>query len=290
MKLDEKWFELYESLYGTTFNKILTIGTPNEGYENYPIKSLAQLRQMCEENYPKKEFYISFYDYDSDELAIKWDPRDNTPYEKYSKKNCILFRFIQNTDIIKEETKELTDVQKFMFTRRTLNLGNNKEIFEDVRKVYDAIEELFNIKSWVLFNGYNECYLYVFTESEMKLKNPTLTYYYFYKFIEKYTGVKTLIYSQIEPFSQILSLPGSQNNNTRLYTKPYDITLDYLDILKNSQSRKIESFDLRQNQDTSSLEELFKTVDDEITKRKSEGNTNIWDYELDELFNEKRSI
>lgn len=30
MKLDEKWFELYESLYGTTFNKILTIGTPNE--------------------------------------------------------------------------------------------------------------------------------------------------------------------------------------------------------------------------------------------------------------------
>ena len=40
----------------------------------------------------------------------------------------------------------------------------------------------------------------------------------------------------------------------------------------------------------SSLEELFKTVDDEITKRKSEGNTNIWDYELDELFNEKRSI
>ena len=97
---------------------------------------------MCEENYPKKEFYISLYDYDSDELAIKWDPRDNTPYEKYSKKNCILFRFIQNTDIIKEETKELTDVQKFMFIRRTLNLGNNKEIFEDVRKVYDAIEEL----------------------------------------------------------------------------------------------------------------------------------------------------
>ena len=125
---------------------------------------------------------------------------------------------------------------------------------------------------------------------DIEVKNPTLTYYYFYKFIENYTGVKTLIYSQIEPFSQILSLPGSQNNNTRLYTKPYDITLDYLDILKNSQSRKIESFDLRQNQDTSSLEELFKTVDDEITKRKSEGNTNIWVYELDELFNEKRSI
>lgn len=287
MKLSEKWFELYESLYGTQFNKIATVGTFKEGYENYPIKSLEDLRELCEENYPKNEIYVSLYNYDTDELAIKWDPLEGNKFEKYAKKDCILFRLRQNTDIIREEITELNEIQRFMFIRRTLNLGNNHKITDETKILYNTIKTLFNIDSWVVYNGFNECYLYVFT-NELKLKNPTLTYYYFYKFIENYANIETLTYSQVSPFSQLISLPGSQNSNTRLYTKPYDIKFEYEDIIKNSESRTLESFDLKKNQDTSILEELLKTVDNEITKRLDEGKRNIWDYNLDALFNEQR--
>lgn len=287
MKLSEKWFELYESLYGTQFNKIATTGTFKEGYENYPIKSLEELRELCEENYPKNEIYISLYNYDTDEPAIKWDPLEGNKFEKYAKKDCILFRLRKNTDIIREEIDEMDELQRFMFIRRTLNLGNNHQLIDETKILYNTIKTLFNIDSWVLYNGFNECYLYVFT-NELQLKNPTLTYYYFYKFIENYTNLETLTYSTVSPFSQLISLPGSPNSNTRLYTKPYDIEMEYKEVIKNSETRTLESFDLKKNQDTSILEDLLKTVDNEISKRLDEGKRDIWEYNLDTLFDEQR--
>lgn len=271
MNITEKWFELYESLYGTNFNRILTIGTPEEGYENYPITSLDNLKEYCEEKSLKNELYISFYDYDSDELSIKWNPLDDTNFEKYSIKNCILFRFRIDTNVIQEETEELSDVQKFMFIRRTLNLGGNKTLIKDTKNVYDTIKKMFNIEPWVLFNGYDECYLYIFT-NELKLKAPTLTLYYFYKFIEKYTDTTTMSYSKVNPFSQLVALPGSQNRYTRLYVKPYDINLDYLEVIKNSENKNLEDSDFMKEQDTSSIEEALEKVDNEICKVKDEEN------------------
>ncbi|WP_455645185.1 hypothetical protein [Methanosphaera sp.] len=285
MKLDDNWYELYESLYGTKFNRLLTIGTKSEGYENFNIKSLDELKEKIDQYYPRKEFYISLYDYDSEESILSWNRLDSVKFEKKAINNSILFRFRQNTDIIREEIIDMNEVQKFMFIRRSLNLGSNKTIINDVKKVNTAIKELFNIKPWIMFNGYNECYLYVFT-NELQLKNPTITYYYLYKFIENYAETLTLTYSEIEPFSQLVTLPGSQNNNSRLYAKSYDVDSTYDDVIRNSENKLFEETYLDKNQDTSKLENLLKVIDDEITKQQVEGNNNILNYNLDKLIHE----
>lgn len=287
MELNDNWYTLYEALYGTNFNRLMTIGTPTEGYENYPLSTIDDIRELIEEYYPKNEFYISLYDFNSKDPVISWDRLDNAKYEKYAKKDCILFRFKQNTDIIREEIVDLTEIEQFMFIRRSINLGNNKSMIKDMKNVSESIEKLFNIKPLAIFNGYSEGYLYIFTD-ELKLKNPTITFYYFYKFIENYADTVTLKYLNIDPFSQIVTMPGSENNYSRLYAKPFDITASYPAIIKNSENNILESIDLDKNQDTHALESLLKTVDDEISKRKSEGNTNAWNYDLDKLFNERR--
>ncbi|OED30639.1 hypothetical protein [Methanosphaera sp. WGK6] len=282
MKLDNKWHELYEYLYGSKFNRLLTIGTTKNGYETFNIKSLNELKEKLDEYYPRNEFYISLYDYDSEESLLSWNRLDSNKFEKKAIKNSILFRFRQNTDIIREEIINLNDIQKFMFIRRSINLGSDKTIIHDVKKVNTAIKELFNIKPWIMFNGYNECYLYLFT-NKLQLKNPTITYYYLYKFIETYTEITTLTYTQIEPFSQLVTLPGSQNNKSLLYAKAYDVNSKYLDIIKNSENKLFEDTYLEKNQDTRKLENLLKIIDEEITKQKVEGNNDVFNYNLDKL-------
>lgn len=286
MKLDDNWYELYKSLYSTTFNRLMTIGTVQEGYENFSIKSIDDISNLIDKYYPKNEFYISLYNYTTKEPILSWNQIDINEYEKNAEKSCILFKFRENTDIIQEEISEMNEIQKFMFIRRSINLGSNKCMIEDVKKTYNTIKELFNLESWTMFNGYNECYLYIFLNNNLKLKNPSLTFYYFYKFIEKIANVKTLSYTQVNPFSQIVTLPGSQNNNTRLYAKPYNIHSEYIEIIDNSTNKTLEYFDLKKNQNTSKLESLLKTVDKEINNRESDETSDAWNYDLDEIFNE----
>ena len=179
---------------------------------------------------------------------------DGFKFEEYAINNCMLFRLREDLDILREEIAGLSEVESFTFVRRYINLGCNETIVEEARKVYDFINKLFYFKPIVVFNGYNECLIYVFF-NEVKLDNPTITYYNFFRYLEEYCKLTKLSYSKIEPFSQIVTLPGSQNNHSRLYVKPYDIKLTYEEIIEESSAMKMKPYKMNK-QDT----ELFESI------------------------------
>lgn len=272
MKLDDTLYNLYQSMYDLEFKRTLLIGTNEKGYDSYFISNLDELCELFEDKSSDNEIYMSIYDFDTDERINQWNNTETYKFIEKSRKNCIVLRFRENFDIIKEETKQLNDVQKFMFIRRSINLGFNTEIMEEAKKTYEYIKEEFGIKAFVLFNGLNECSLYIYTD-ELELKYPSEVFYTYLNFLEKELNLKTLTYKNIEIFSQVISLPGSQNNYSKLYNKPYDINWEYEQIIKNATDRKMNDILPDKNQDTSKLSELFTKIDEaiavQISKHKS---------------------
>lgn len=288
MKMNEEWYDLYQKFYGTNFNRNLTIGTKKNGYRNHNVRKLDQLIELVEEAYPQKEIYITMYDFKTDENILKWDRFDQENYEKYAVKDAILLRFRENTKIAQQETQGLNEVQTYMFIRRSINLGQDNKMLNEVKKVYETLENLFNVKAIPVYNGYNEYGLYVFLDEELHLENPSTTLYYLYKFIEDYCDTETLRYEKIEPFSQIITLPGTQNNNSRLYSKIFDINDAYLDVIDNaSRKEMLKEYEIPQKQKSPALISLLKTVDQEITKR-ADDHTDVRSFSLNELFHEDR--
>ena len=82
MQIDESWYKLYENLYGTEFNRFLTIGNTKIGYTNYNIRSLNEIKELIEENYPQNEFYISLYNYNTEENILRWGLNEMDKYEE----------------------------------------------------------------------------------------------------------------------------------------------------------------------------------------------------------------
>ena len=184
MQIDESWYKLYEKLYGTEFNRFLTVGNAERGYENYNIRSIDEIRKLIEDNFPQNEFYISLYNYNTEENILRWNISEISKYEQYAEKKGILIRFKQNTDIIKEEIATLNDIQQFMFIRRSINLGFNKDIVEECSKVYNFFKTHFNIKGYPMFNGYDECLIYYRT-NDLQLNNASITCYSLYKLLKE---------------------------------------------------------------------------------------------------------
>lgn len=275
MQIDESWYKLYEMLYGTEFNRLLTTGTVESGYRNYNIRRLDELRDIIEDGFPMNEFYISLYNYDTNDNILRWDTTNMDKYEKYAEKTGILIRFKQNTDIIQEEVSNLSDIQKFMFIRRSINLGSNKDITEECLKTYNFFKTHFDVKGYPMFNGYDECLLYYRT-SEFQLNHPSLTCYNLYKLLKEKLELKTLLYEKIEPYAQIVPLPGTQNNHSRLYTQLYFPEYSYEEIMLKSQEKFLDEEHLKEFETSPKLEQFLKDIDKEI----SENNYNfdeIWD-------------
>lgn len=277
MKIDENWFKLYEHLYGKTFNRLLTIGNNEEGYINYNIHNLDEIKEKItqEEN---NEFYISLYNYLTEENILQWNTNNLNKYEKYAEKKSLLFRFRQNTDIIQEEVNGISDIQKFMFIRRSLNLGYFKEIIEESDKVYNFFKENFNIRGTLIFNGYNECLLYL-PKERLSLTNPSLTYYNLLKLIQEKLELNTLVYENIEPYAQLIPLPGTQNKNSRLYIQLYYPEFTYEEIMKNGQNKLFDSSHLKDFETSEKLHNFLIDIDNKITKH--EHNTK---YNFDEIW------
>lgn len=277
MQIDESWYKLYEKLYGTEFNRFLTIGNTEIGYTNYNIKSLDEIKELIEDNYPQNEFYISLYNYDTEENILRWNISEISKYEQYAEKNGILIRFKQNTNIIKEEIASLNDIQKFMFIRRSINLGFNKDIVEESGKVYNFLKTHFNMKGQLIFNGYDECLIYYRT-NDLKLENASFTCYTLYKLLEEKLELKTLIYENIEPYAQIMPLPGTQNSNSRLYTQLYFPDNSYGEIMLKSQKKFLDEEHLENFDTSDDFETFLKDINDEI--KNSENNR----YNFDEIW------
>ena len=52
--------------------------------------------------------------------------------------------------------------------------------------------------------------------------------------------LKTLLYENIEPYAQIVPLPGTQNTNSRLYTQLYFPEYSYGEIMLKSQEKFLD--------------------------------------------------
>ena len=279
MQIDENWYKLYEKLYGKHFNRLLTTGNISTGYVNYNVHNLDDIRDFVEDGFPKNEFYISLYNYETEDNILRWDSSDLSIYETYAQKNCIIFRFKQNTDIIKEEVIDLNEIQKFMFIRRSINLGCNKDIVEECNKTYNFFKAHFNIKGIMMFNGFDECLLYYYT-NELSLKNSSLTLYNINKVLKEKLELKTILFENIEPYAQITPLPGTQNNNTRLYTQLYFPDFTYEQIMLKGQEKLLDEDYLYDFETSEKLEEFIKDMDDEITNTERSNTYNfdeIWD-------------
>ena len=278
MQIDESWYKLYEKLYGTEFNRFFTVGNIGRGYENYNIRSLDEISELIEENFPQNEFYISLYNYNTEENILRWNITEINKYEQYAEKNGIILRFKQNTDIIKEEVADLNDIQKFMFIRRSINLGFNKNIVEESSKVYNFLKTHFNIKGYPMFNGYDECLLYYRTH-DLNLTNPSFTCYNLYKLLEEKLELKTLLYENIEPYAQIIPLPGTQNSHSRLYTQLYFPEYSYEEIMLKSQEKFLDKEHLQDFETSKEFEEFMKDIDHKIktTETNRYNFDDIWD-------------
>ena len=276
---DDKLYRLYETLYGISFNRILLKGNIKKGFERYSIKNINEIYDNYEKIDMENEAFISVYNFDKDKEVIKWFKSDLELYEKYSIKNCIIIRFRENTDILKEETEKSTDIQKFMFIRRSINLGFDKKIINECKETASLIKNLFGLDSLAMFNGYDECLLYVYLKP-IELKNAQETFYYFYTFLKKHLNLEKINYKSFDPFSQVTKLPGTQNKTSRLYVKPFDLEWDYSKIIRNSEDRLMNEISFDINQDSTKLELKLHELDDEITK-----NPRLNDEKLQSIFN-----
>lgn len=281
MKVDKNLEKLYEALYGKTFNRTLLTGSIKKGFSTFSIHNIDELKTAINQTALDDEIYISFYDFDTEEDVTRWMKTDLDKFINTSRKNSMVIRFRENSEIIKEEVRDLSDIQKFMFIRRTINLGFNENIISECKKTYDYLKKKLNIRGYPMFNGINECSLYLFFDEET-FDNPTETLYYFYTFLEKTLDLKTITYAEIEPFSQIITLPGSQNEDSKLYVKPYDINAEYEDVISNSADKNTEYILPNKTQDTSKLNKLLETIDAGITKSKSQGKS-LLEIDIDNI-------
>ena len=272
MQVDKNLEKLYEALYGKEFNRTLLTGSMKKGFSTFSIHNIEELKAIANNTDLDDEIYISFYDFNTDENVTRWMKTDLDKFINTSIKNSLVIRFRKNSEIIKEEVRDLSDVQKFMFIRRTINLGFNESIVEECKKTYDYIQDKLNVKGYSIFNGINECSLHLFFEEE-QFDNPTETLYYFYTFLENTLDLKTITYAEIEPFSQIITLPGSQNSDSKLYVKPYDIESGYKEVIKNSADKNPDYILPDKTQDTTKLNKLLETIDAGITENKSQGKS-----------------
>lgn len=281
MKVDNNLEKLYNAMYGEEFNRTLLTGSTKKGFSTFSIHNIDELKTIVNKTTLDDEIYISFYDFDTDEDVTRWMKTDLDKFIRSAIKNSLVIRFRENSEIIKEEIRELNDIQKFMFIRRTINLGFNENIINECKKTYDYILEKLNIKGYSVFNGINECSLYLFFD-ECEFDNPTETLYYFYTFLEKTLDLKTITFSEIEPFSQIITLIGSQDMDSKLYVKPYDINSEYEEIIKNSTDKNTNYIPPDKTQDTKKINKLLKTIDSEITKTKSQGKS-LLEIDIDKI-------
>lgn len=274
MKIDECWYNLYEKLYGKKFNRFLTIGNIENGYENYNIRNIKQMTELIEETPQQNEFYISLYNFKTDENILRWNSSELNKYEKFAEKRGILFRFKENTDIIQEEIVNLPEIQKFMFIRRSINLGSNKKIVKECLKVYNFFKNHFNIKGQLVFNGYDECLLY-YKINILKLSNPSLTFYNINKLLKEKLELETLLYENIEPFAQIVPLLGSQNYYSRLYTQVYSPENSYEEIMLKGQEKFINESEIEEFETSADFQKFIKDIDKKI----SESANNKYDFD-----------
>lgn len=278
MKIDENWFKLYELTFGKTFNRLLTIGNNENGYVNHSIQSIDELKNMINE-FPNNEFYISLYNYKTEENILRWNTNNLDKFEQYAQKNSVVFRFRQNSDIIREEVSSLSDIQKFMFIRRSINLGFNKEIVAEAKKVYNFFKTHFDIKGTLIFNGYTEILL-IYPKDELNLNNPSLTYYNLLKLIENKLELNTIIYENIEPYAQLIPLPGTQNKNSRLYVQLYYPDNTYEEIMKNSQNKNLDPDFLHEIEKSDKLHDFISSIDFEIQTHERDLK-----YDFEEIWN-----
>ncbi len=278
MQIDESWYKLYSKLYGTNFNRFLTVGHIESGYHNHNIRTIDDIREFVEEGFPKNEFYISLYNYNTEENILRWNTNELDKFEQYAEKNGILIRFKQNTDIIKEEVVNLNDIQKFMFIRRSINLGSNKDIVNECSKVYNFFKTHFDIKGYPMFNGYDECLIYYRTD-EFPLNHPSLTYYNMSQLLKEKLELKTMLYENIEPYAQIVPLPGTQNNHSRLYTQLYFPDNSYQEIMSKSQEKFLDEDHIQDFETSEKLEQFMKDIDAEISDNGSDKR-----YDFDEIW------
>lgn len=274
MMIEENWFKLYEQFYGTTFNRLLTIGSPNKGYTNFSIENIDDIKKMLEaRDSTEYEFFISLYDYESDTKVIKWKQTELDNYEKYSKKTCILFRFKEDNDAIREEIAEMEGIERFMFIRRSINLGSNMKIVDECKRTSDFFKEKCDVEPLVIFNGYDECQLYLFT-NPFNIEEASLTCHNLYKALAEYLDLETLVYETIEPFAQLVQLPGTQNPYSRLYTQVCDINLKYKDVIKESEKSFFDTKDLEKLKPSEKFEEFLKDFNKKFLKEKNNPKIN----------------
>lgn len=281
MQLNENLYKLYEAMYGSTFNRTLLIGSVERGYSSHLIHDIDEISKIIEKTNLNDELYISLYDYDTDENISRWMKTDINKFISTARKNCLIIRFRENYEIVKEEVRDLSDIQKFMFIRRTINLGLNEKIVDECKKTYKFLEEKLDIKAFCVFNGINECSLYVYFD-EIKFENPTETLYYLYTYLQRTLNLDTITYADIEPFSQITTLMGSQNTDSKLYVKPFDVDWEYNEIIKNSSDVNSNILLPDKNQNNSKLNKLLEKIDSEITKTKSKGKK-AFEIDIDDI-------
>ena len=131
----------------------------------------------------------------------------------------------------------------------------------------------------MMFNGFDECLLYYYT-NELSLKNPSLTIYNINKVLKEKLELKTILFENIEPYAQITPLPGTQNNNTRLYTQLYFPDFTYEQIMLKGQEKLLDEDYLYDFETSEKLEEFIKDMDDEITNTERSNTYNfdeMWD-------------
>lgn len=281
MDEDQNLYNLYKKLYGSKFKRTLTIGDTTTGFRTSEITSTDEIYDIYLKNEFHNGLYISVYEYDTPENITRWLKSDGMKFEESAIKNCVVLRFREDIKMIKEEISKLPQIQKFMFIRRSINLGHLNNAIKEAKKTHQFIKEEFGYDAFPIYNGFNECSLYIKTK-ELHLENPTLTMFALNRIIEDHMKLETLFYKNIEPYSQMISLPGGQNTYTKLYTKPFEIDTPYEEIIKNSSERKMNDI-LPKKQKNRKISDIITKIDKRVSYNISQGNTNKKGYTLEEI-------
>ncbi|MDO5851674.1 MAG: hypothetical protein Q4Q23_04225 [Methanobacteriaceae archaeon] len=274
--------EVYDQLYGPTFNMKLTKGTSSTGFRTTTVHNTQKLVEFYEKNGKTNNIYISFYNYNNQSIDHDKLVSNDKFYGEYAIFDRILIRVKNKLDFIIDE---LDEVLNFIHIRQLIHEKFIENLIKDTLTVQKTIEEIFHIKPVIFYTGLNECLIFILFD-EIKLDNPYLTLNYIYKLIENNSKVTTINYENMDPLTQNIRLPHSKNITSRLYAHELKENEDYTETINKMKSPNITDYTIPK-QDSTRIIEIIKYIDQNADKKLRIARINKFIDSLNEKNNEK---
>ncbi len=258
--------------YGSDFNRELGKSCPDSRFKRIPIQDHETLIKLYLAYQDRGcDLYLSVYDYNHKHPIPSRKPKPDYvyPYQTMAIVDRIFLDF--DKDLSSEAQKEYDDLlsqnSKQGFYKRLIQQGQATDPIMEAIKVYEYILDNFQGDPTLIFSGAKGCHLYIFFEPVV-LQNPKETLKHFINVLEDKLGLSYLDPAVKGDLGRVARIPTSKHPKTGLYAHPFKHSMDYSEIIQNSESEAMPFDDLDIIQARSNIHDLLLKIDTKLSQNK----------------------